>query len=490
MLRNLDIVIAIDSQDILDQIGLALHIDTICGHYNRQNALLLSLDLNLQRCDNRANGLLRNLLADQCIHSLQRYIETERSDRFGIEVDDLRRDFTTRQIAEHQCSTFECIDRAIGINTALETERRIGVQAVALSRLAHPNGVEICALDEDVGRCIAHTRLQATKYARDTHRTLGIADHQVLSRQLALNAIKRYERSALLASANDDLATLNLIGIESVQGLTQLEQNIVCDIDQIILGIDAHSAQRILQPLGRGSDLATRNRYTCIARCSLRILNLDFDLQIVIIDRELINRRPSQLDLLAVSCQICRQVARYADVRRCVDTVGGQTDTNQIVVLDIEILLSRHTYGGVGRQLLDTIVVGANAQLIVGTQHTERLDATNFTLLDFESLGFAHRVEHRTDSCTEHLQACTHVGGTANDIERLACTDIDRRYVQVVRIGVIDAGQHLADNHTCQTATNGFDLLELFDFETYICQNFSDLLSREIGFQIIFQPIV
>ncbi len=122
MLRNLDIVIAIDSQNILDQIGLALHIDTICGHYNRQNALLLSLDLNLQRCDNRANGLLRNLLADQCIHSLQRYIETERSDRFGIEVDDLRRDITARQIAEHQRCTFECIDRAIGINTALETE--------------------------------------------------------------------------------------------------------------------------------------------------------------------------------------------------------------------------------------------------------------------------------------------------------------------------------------------------------------------------------
>ena len=148
------------------------------------------------------------------------------------------------------------------------------------------------------------------------------------------------------------------------------------------------------------------------------------------------------------------------------------------------------TYGGVGRQLLDTIVVGTNAQLIVGTQHTERFDATNLALLDFESLGFAHRVEHRANGCTEYLQACTHVGGTANDIERLARTDIDRRYVQVVRIGVIDAGQHLADNHTCQTATNGFDLLELFDFETYICQNFSDLLSREIGFQIIFQPIV
>ena len=490
MLRNLDIVIAIDTQNILDQVGLALHIDTICGHYNRQNALLLSLDLNLQSCDDRANGLFGDLLTNQCIHSLQRHIETERSNRFGIEVNDLRRDLTARQITEHQRSTLQGIDRTIGIDTALETERRIGIQAVTLSSLAHPNGIEICALDEDVGRSIAHTRLQTAKYACDTHRFICVADHQILSRQLALNAIERYERSALLASANHNLATLDLIGIECVQRLTKFEQDIVGDIDQIVLGIDTHSTQRILQPLGRRSNLTTRNRHTGITRSRLLILNLDLDFQIVVINRELVNRRPSQFNLLTVCSQICCQIARNTDMRRSVDTVRCQTNTNQIVVLDIQVLLCRHTNGSIFGQLFDTIVIGTDTQLIIGAKHTERFNATNLALLDFETLGFAHRIEYRANSCAQHLQSCTYIRSTADDIQRLVRTNVNGSYVQMVRIGMIDTSQHLADNNACQAATNSLDLLELLDFKTYICQNFSDLLGREIGFQITFKPII
>lgn len=202
------------------------------------------------------------------------------------------------------------------------------------------------------------------------------------------------------------------------------------------------------------------------------------------------NIGPLHLDLLAAAAQVGRQVARHADVRGGIDPVGGQTNLNQIVVLDVEELLGRRTHDGIGRKLHDARVRRADTQLVLGTEHAERLHAANPAALDFELLLAAVGVEHRTYGGAEHLEPRTAVGGAADNLERLAASHVDRRYVEVVRIGMVDAGQHLADHDALQTAAYGFDFLEPFDLEADVRQNHGNLLRRQRSVEVTSKPVI
>ena len=50
--------------------------------------------------------------------------------------------------------------------------------------------------------------------------------------------------------------------------------------------------------------------------------------------------------------------------------------------------------------------------------------------------------------------------------------------MQVVRIGMVHAGEHLADHDALQTAADGLDLLEALDFQPDIRQDAGDLFGR------------
>ena len=70
-LRNLDIVVSVDTQDILDQIGFALHIDPI-GRYNyMQCVALLLLNFDLESGNDFTNGLVRNIFTNQTFYAIQ-----------------------------------------------------------------------------------------------------------------------------------------------------------------------------------------------------------------------------------------------------------------------------------------------------------------------------------------------------------------------------------------------------------------------------------
>ena len=62
--------------------------------------------------------------------------------------------------------------------------------------------------------------------------------------------------------------------------------------------------------------------------------------------------------------------------------------------------------------------------------------------------------------------------------------------MQVVRIGMIGTGQDLADDNALKAAFHGFDLLEAFDFEADVRQDFGHLFGREIGRDITFEPVI
>lgn len=99
-------------------------------------------------------------------------------------------------------------------------------------------------------------------------------------------------------------------------------------------------------------------------------------------------------------------------------------------------------------------------------------------------------VEHRSDFCAKHLETLPAVCSPANDRQRLALAHIDPRDVQVVRVGMVLAGQHLADHDPLQAAAHPLDLLETLHFESDIGQDHRELFGRKVGVQIASEPVI
>ena len=275
-----------------------------------------------------------------------------------------------------------------------------------------------------------------------------------------------------------------------MQGLPQLEEHEVGDIDQIVLGVDARGAQAVLHPLRRRAYFAVLHRHARVAGGRFVVLDADGHRQVMVVGSEGRDVGHLHFGVQALTPEVSRQIARHADMRRGIDAVGGESHLNQVVVLDAEVFFGRHTDAGVGRKFHNAVMRGPDAQFVLGAKHAERLHAADLAAFDLEFLVAAAGVEHRADRGAEHLQPGPAVGRAADDLQGITGADIDRREVQVVRIGMVRAGQHLADHDAVKPALYGLDLLETLDFESDVGQYPCDFFGRKIGVEIAFKPVI
>ena len=95
---QLDVVVAVDSENLLHQVGLAPHVHAVGRHGHGQFPVaLLGEYLHLERAEDPPQRLLGNLLADQGVDPPQRDVEDEIADRGGVDVRDVARNRATGQ---------------------------------------------------------------------------------------------------------------------------------------------------------------------------------------------------------------------------------------------------------------------------------------------------------------------------------------------------------------------------------------------------------
>lgn len=249
-----------------------------------------------------------------------------------------RRNLSPGQFLDQQGRAHQRVGRHVGIDPALEAERGIGAQPVALGRLADPDRIEIGAFDKDVGRRLRDARIEPAEHAGYAHRLAGVADHQVVGRKFALDPVQRRERGSFGAGPHDDAAALDFRRVERVQGLSRFVQNEVGDVDHVVFRIHSDRAQPSLEPFGRGSHLHAGYRDAHVSRRGFGILHFDGYFFPVAVLCEGFHRRKLQLAGQAVGFQINGQIARYAVVRHRVGTVRRQADLEQVVVFQLEIV--------------------------------------------------------------------------------------------------------------------------------------------------------
>ena len=105
-------------------------------------------------------------------------------------------------------------------------------------------------------------------------------------------------------------------------------------------------------------------------------------------------------------------------------------------------------------------MVVRKADFVFGANHAETFDAANLGLLHLERATIRER-KFRTNRGEHHGLACSHVRGSANDLDGFFAV-IDGRNVQVVAIRMGFAGKNLSHN---QFFINLARFFGAFDFQ-------------------------
>ena len=182
------------------------------------------------------------------------------------------------------------------------------------------------------------------------------------------------------------------------------------------------------------------------------------------------------------------EVAGRANMRCGIAAVGGEADFNRIVLFHREIERGWLAHFVVVGQYHDALVRGAELQLVFGANHAFAHLAAYLALLDGDM--FVANPKFGVDGGHKHLLAGSHVGRAANDVQRFLAAHIHGGDVQMVGVGVVDAGEHLAHDHAFQGTFHRLKTLEVFHFKARRSQQFADLLRRIIAIDVLFQPVI
>ena len=134
-------------------------------------------------------------------------------------------------------------------------------------------------------------------------------------------------------------------------------------------------------------------------------------------------------------------------------------------------------------------MVGTQLEFVGGAEHAFADSTTQFAFLDFVEFGVGGP-NFGADLGTNHFLTDGHIRSAADDVEGFGGTHIDRGEMQMVRIGMRFASEHLGYHHVFQSTFDGFHLIDALYLETRESQQVVQLVWIQSGLHIIFQPII
>ena len=199
-----------------------------------------------------------------------------------------------------------------------------------------------------------------------------------------------------------------------MERLTQAMQYIVGYIHYIINRTQTDSREPLLQPVRTFLDRYAFDGYTRIADAGIGIFHNDFDSRCFVFDMEALDRRALQFGRFPVPLQVGSQVASHTEMGSCIDAVRCDIDFEDIVALDIVVVFCRHPDLRFCREDDNARVVCPYTNLVFGTNHTVRLDATQLRAFDGEALVAV--IELRADSGNNYLLSGSDIGCATDNL--------------------------------------------------------------------------
>src|ERR1051326_2735334 len=123
---------------------------------------------------------------------------------------------------------------AASSTAALESVRRVGLDAEAARGAADDRGLEPRALEEDVLRRRGDLALRAADDAAEADGFVGVGDDAGVLVKLAHFVVEAAHRFAGLAFADDDRIALQAIEVEGMQRVAEGEHHVVRGVDDVV----------------------------------------------------------------------------------------------------------------------------------------------------------------------------------------------------------------------------------------------------------------
>jgi hypothetical protein len=377
-------------------------------------------------------------------------------------VGDLRGDRPSGKLGDQLRAPRRCHGDGVGIHLAFEPRRCFRAQQVPPAGVRDRSVIEVSGLEDDRRRVGGDLRVPASHHAGDRQCLRGVGDHEVGRIQLALDPVQGRESLSVLRSANHDVAICHAGGVERVQGMPELEQDVVGRVDDV--GDGTHPrCQEPARDVGRGgTDLHPVDVTRQVARTPLGILDLHLHPGIDLV-------RGSGLDL--------RHPEFLAEQGG--DLTSQAHDAHEIrpvrrdLELEDRVVESQHLDDvvperGIRWQHQDPGVVLRNSELSGGAQHPGTDLAADL------ALGDLHLREMGSDHGQGHVVPHREVLGATHHTLGFAVTALDVHEREVVGVGVIDYLEDLGDDHAGDAPPGRDDLLDLGSRETELLREVFD----------------
>ena len=138
---------------------------------------------------------------------------------------------------------------------------------------------------------------------------------------------------------------------------------------------------------------------------------------------------------------------------RCgIDAVWCNIDFDNRVIFNVIVFGGGCAHFHARGQHNNAVVRCAHANLVFGANHTERLLSANLRFLDYKL--FVTVVKHCANGGYNHFLSCGNIRRAAYNCQQFGAAHVNGCNVQVVGIGVVDAGFHFANHKAFQSAFN------------------------------------
>ena len=129
-------------------------------------------------------------------------------------------------------------------------------------------------------------------------------------------------------------------------------------------------------------------------------------------------------------------------------------------------------------------MASAHTDLVLSANHAQRLLAAHLRALDGKFLVAV--IELGAQCGDNHLLSSGNIGGAAHNLYGcLAIAQVDGGDVQVVTVGVVNAGNDVAHDQAAQSATNCLDTLQCAHFQSQTGQCYAHLLGGKVSVDVV-----
>ena len=185
--RNL--IVAVDAEEVFDDVAGTAYIDAICRDGEAETAVGDVFYSYFKGREDAVDGVMAEFISDECVEIAVFHFDGIRSYRLRIVVERLSYGLAAGELADKHGSKGEGFHTAVGVDAALEAERRVGADAVAACRTAHGCGVETCAFEKYGRRRILDAGVESAENAGYAAFFFSVAYHQIGAVESMLNLV-------------------------------------------------------------------------------------------------------------------------------------------------------------------------------------------------------------------------------------------------------------------------------------------------------------